>query len=64
MALIRWQPFQEFETLRRQMDQIFAQVAGSERQSATSWQPAIELQDTEENGCATGRNSRHRWQRY
>jgi HSP20 family protein len=49
MALIRWQPFQEIETLRRQMDQMFDEVMGSERQSATSWQPAIELQDTEEN---------------
>lgn len=49
MALIRWQPFQEFDTLRRQMDEMFDQVMVRERQSATSWQPAIELQDTEEN---------------
>ncbi len=49
MALIRWQPFQEFETLRRQMNQIFDEVAGENRQSALSWQPAIELQDTEDN---------------
>ncbi len=49
MALIRWQPFQEIETLRRQMDQMFDEVMGSERKSATSWQPAIELQDTEDN---------------
>lgn len=49
MALIRWQPFQEIETLRRQMDQMFDELVGSERQSAMSWKPAIELQDTEEN---------------
>jgi HSP20 family protein len=49
MALIRWQPFQEIETLRRQMEQMFDEVIGTQRQSATSWQPAIELQDTEEN---------------
>ena len=49
MALIRWQPFQEFETLRRQMDHMFDELTGSERQAATSWQPAIELQDTEDN---------------
>jgi HSP20 family protein len=49
MALIRWQPFQEIETLRRQMDQMFDEVVGSERQSAISWKPAIELQDTEDN---------------
>jgi HSP20 family protein len=49
MALIRWQPFQEIETLRRQMAQMFDELAGSDRQSAMSWKPAIELQDTEEN---------------
>ncbi len=49
MALIRWQPFQEIETLRRQMDHMFDELAGSERQSAMSWKPAIELQDTEDN---------------
>jgi HSP20 family protein len=26
MALIRWQPFQEMETLRRQMDQMFDEM--------------------------------------
>ncbi len=45
MALICWQPFQEIETLRRQMDQVFDEVMGIERHSARSWQPAIELQD-------------------
>ncbi len=49
MALIRWQPFQEIETLRRQMDQMFDELAGSERQSKISWKPAIELQDIEDN---------------
>src|SRR6476469_10672420 len=49
MAVIRWQPFQEIETMRRQMEQMFDELAGSERQSATSWKPAIELQDTDEN---------------
>ena len=49
MAIIRWQPFQEIETLRRQMDQLFDEVAGVERHSTTRWQPAIELQDTQEN---------------
>lgn len=49
MAVIRWQPFQEIHALRRQMDQMFDELAASEPQSATSWKPAIELQDTEEN---------------
>jgi HSP20 family protein len=49
MALIGWQPFREIESLRRQMDQMFDELSGSERQSAMSWKPAIELQDTEDN---------------
>jgi HSP20 family protein len=49
MALIRWQPFQEFEILRRQMNQILDEVAGEERQSTSSWKPAIELQDMEDH---------------
>lgn len=51
MALIRWQPFQEFETLRRQMDRVFDELATSD--SATmptnAWKPAIELQDAQDN---------------
>jgi HSP20 family protein len=49
MALIRWQPFSELETLRTQMDQVFEQLAGVERNDTPNWKPAIELQDTEEN---------------
>jgi HSP20 family protein len=49
MALIRWQPFQEMETLRRQMDQMFDEMTALNRNSQATWQPAIELQDTEEN---------------
>jgi HSP20 family protein len=49
MAMIRWQPFQEIETLRRQMDQMFDEMTGLNRPQQVSWQPAIELQDTNEN---------------
>ncbi|MES1023073.1 Hsp20/alpha crystallin family protein [Gloeocapsa sp. BRSZ] len=49
MALIRWQPFQEIETLRRQMDQVFDELAGSNQQLETFWKPAVELKDTEDN---------------
>ena len=49
MALIRWQPFQEMETLRRQMDQMFDEITGSNRTHQMTWQPAIELQDTGDN---------------
>jgi HSP20 family protein len=49
MALIRWQPFQEVETLRRQMDQMFDEMTGLNREYQMTWKPAIELQDTDEN---------------
>ena len=49
MALIRWQPFQEVEALRHQMDQVFNELAATERYSTNSWKPAVELQDTDEN---------------
>lgn len=46
MALVRWQPFQEMEVLRRQMDEMFDELAGFTRESRpTTWAPAIELQD-------------------
>lgn len=49
MTLIRWQPFQEMETLRRQMDQMFDEMVGVNREAQINWKPAIELKDTEEN---------------
>lgn len=53
MALIRWQSFPEVETLRRQMDRMFDELVGVDRELTreltTTWTPAIELQDTEEH---------------
>lgn len=49
MALIRWQPFQEMETLRRQMDRMFDEMTQVDRGNQVVWQPAIELQTTDEN---------------
>jgi HSP20 family protein len=50
MALIRWQPFHEMETLRRQMDQVFDELAGFNRDVKTNtWSPAIELKDENEH---------------
>jgi HSP20 family protein len=50
MALIRWQPFQEMETLRHQMDKMFDEIAGLNREMTTkSWSPAVELEDTNDN---------------
>jgi HSP20 family protein len=47
MTLIRWQPFQELETLRRQMDHLFDEMKGLKNTSAVSWQPAMEVQDAD-----------------
>lgn len=49
MALIRWQPFGEIEQLRRQMDQMFDEISGSNGLSQVTFKPAIELTDGEEN---------------
>lgn len=50
MALIRWQPFQEMETLRHQMDKMFDEIAGLNREMTTkTWSPAVELEDTNDN---------------
>ncbi|GAX41892.1 heat shock protein Hsp20 [Tolypothrix sp. NIES-4075] len=46
MALIRWQPFQEMETLRHQMDKMFDELAGYNREVTKTWSPAVELEDT------------------
>ncbi|MBH8566342.1 Hsp20/alpha crystallin family protein [Nostoc sp. CENA67] len=52
MALIRWEPFREVEILRRQMDQLFSELAAVERGNSdipssrqTAWVPAVELHD-------------------
>jgi len=49
MALIRWQPFQEVDTLRRQMDQMFDEMIGVNHDTFRTWQPAIEVQDAEDS---------------
>jgi HSP20 family protein len=49
MALIRWQPFQEMETLHRQMEQMLDDMTGLTRNHQMTWKPAIELQDTDDN---------------
>ncbi|WP_026735567.1 Hsp20/alpha crystallin family protein [Fischerella sp. PCC 9605] len=52
MALIRWQPFQEIEMLRRQFDDLFSEfneLTGFSRESRRTWIPAIELRETDES---------------
>ncbi len=48
MRLVRWQPFSEMESLRHQMDRMFDEIAGMNRQTSPNWTPAIEIQDCEE----------------
>jgi HSP20 family protein len=52
MALIRWEPFREIDLMRRQMDQLFSELAAANRGESdsyslerTAWVPAVELQD-------------------
>lgn len=47
MALVHWQPFQEIAALRRQMDRMFDEIAGFNRELNTNWMPAVEMQDRE-----------------
>ena len=49
MRIVRWQPLQEMETLRRQMDRMFEELAQVNRESGGNWTPAIELHDNENN---------------
>ncbi|WP_044170164.1 Hsp20/alpha crystallin family protein [Kamptonema formosum] len=49
MALIRWQPFREIETLRRQFDELFEELSGGRREYEMTWAPAVELQDTDDH---------------
>jgi HSP20 family protein len=54
MALIRWQPWQEVETLSRQLDRLFADLTPVSRTASpiaspvsSTWTPAIELKATD-----------------
>jgi len=47
MALIRWQPFQEIETLQRDMNRLFDRLGSIDGEGArTAFVPAAELQET------------------
>lgn len=52
MAIIRWQPWHEMESLRRQMDQLFDDLTPITRDAASvvtgrAWSPAVELKGTD-----------------
>lgn len=52
MTLIRWQPWQEIDTLRRQFDDLFEELAPISRLAGRAnngmWSPAIELKTTDD----------------
>jgi HSP20 family protein len=52
MTLIRWQPWQEVDTLRHQLDQLFDELSpvtrgNGFRPNVANWVPAIELKTAE-----------------
>jgi HSP20 family protein len=49
MALVRWNPYAEMNTLRRQMDRLFDEVAGIAPYEAPQGQPAVEFHDDGEH---------------
>lgn len=49
MRLIRWQPYPEMETLRRQMDRVFEDLTQLNSETRTAWTPGIELHDEDNN---------------
>lgn len=53
MAIIRWQPWQEMDALRRQFDDLFDELApitrGTMKTNGHTWSPAIELKSTDEH---------------
>ncbi|MFB6277030.1 MAG: Hsp20/alpha crystallin family protein [Halothece sp.] len=49
MALVRWNPYAEMESFRRQMDRLFDEISESTALRDQPWQPAVELHDGGEN---------------
>lgn len=43
--LVRWQPLQEIEEVRRQFDRVFRDITTLDREAAKGWVPASELRD-------------------
>ena len=47
MALIRWQPYQEIDTLQREMNRLFDGLMPATQRQQDAFMPAAELQETE-----------------
>jgi HSP20 family protein len=50
MALIRWQPFQEIDTLQREMNRLFDDIVtpATRRDNGFAFVPAAEIQETDD----------------
>lgn len=50
MALIRWQPFQEIDTLQREMNRLFDDIVAPNmrRENGFAFVPAAEIQETDD----------------
>lgn len=50
MALTRWEPFREIDTLQRQMNRLFDSLATTDggENASFSFVPAAEMQETED----------------
>lgn len=46
MMLVRWQPFERMDALRRQLDQMFDEMTETPTRKEADWYPAVELIDT------------------
>ena len=49
MALVRWNPYAEMSSFRRQLDRLFDEMANQATSGEHAWQPAIELDENGEN---------------
>ncbi len=49
MAIVRWDPFRELNLLRSQMDRIFEDLMGREKEewARASWYPPVDIYETE-----------------
>lgn len=49
MTLVRWNPYSEIDTFRRQFDRLLGELADWDSFPQKSWHPAVELHDGGEN---------------
>lgn len=49
MNIVSFTPFGQIDSLRSQIDQVFAEIEGSDNYSYDSWKPAVELLENDDN---------------